>query len=82
MSTVYSSLQPTQLTPAVNLSRRMGCELFFKREDQQLGFSSHMRGIFNRLGQILLEDRWRGVVVSDIGILLSTLLWAVSHMVQ
>ncbi|KAM5503435.1 hypothetical protein McaMca56_001363 [Microsporum canis] len=45
----------------------MGCELFFKREDQQLGFSSHMRGIYNRLNQILLEDRWRGVVVSDIG---------------
>ncbi|KAK2873339.1 hypothetical protein FQN49_002435 [Arthroderma sp. PD_2] len=67
MSTVYNSLQKTQLTPAVDLSRRMGCKLFFKREDQQLGFSPHMRGIFNRLSQIPPEDRWRGVVVSDIG---------------
>ncbi|KAF4171233.1 hypothetical protein CNMCM8927_003017 [Aspergillus lentulus] len=67
ISSVYTDLQPTALSPAVHLSRRLGCRVFLKREDQQLGFGPHVRGVYNSISQISREDRWRGVVVSSLG---------------
>ncbi|KAJ6112195.1 hypothetical protein N7523_008256 [Penicillium sp. IBT 18751x] len=67
MSTVYDIVQKTELTPAVHLSRRTGCELLLKREDQQLGFSPHVRGAYNCLSHVPPEHRWRGIVIPCLG---------------
>lgn len=67
MSNVYDVVRKTELTPAVHLSRRAGCQLLLKREDQQLGFSPHVRGAYNCLSHVLPENRWRGIVIPSLG---------------
>jgi threonine dehydratase len=67
MSSVYDVVQQTELTPAVHLSRRAGCQVLLKREDQQLGFSSHVRGAYNCLSHVSPENRWRGIVIPCLG---------------
>jgi threonine dehydratase len=67
-SRVYEITQETPLTPAVNLSARLGARVVFKREDLQPVFSFKIRGAYNKMANIPEEDRWKGVVACSAGI--------------
>nr|WRH23594.1 L-serine dehydratase [Naematelia aurantialba] len=70
MSKVYSEplgLQETPLTLAVNLSARLGNEIWLKREDLQPVFSFKIRGAYNMMAHLNEEDRHRGVITCSAG---------------
>ena len=48
-SRVYELAQETPLTPAPLLSRRLGAQVFLKREDLQPVYSFKLRGAYNKL---------------------------------
>jgi threonine dehydratase len=58
---------PTPLTKAVNLSARLGCEIFIKREDLSPVFSFKMRGAANRIVRLSETERARGVIAASAG---------------
>jgi threonine dehydratase len=67
---VYSpplNLKETPLTLAVNLSGRLGCEVWLKREDLQPVFSFKIRGAYNLMASLTKEERWKGVVTCSAG---------------
>ena len=67
-SSVYSILpNGTPLTPAVNLSERLGNQILFKREDLTPVFSFKLRGAYNLMSKLTEEERWRGVVACSAG---------------
>ncbi|GAA5871559.1 hypothetical protein JCM16303_000792 [Sporobolomyces ruberrimus] len=68
-SSVYSILPSggTPLTPAVNLSTRLGNQILFKREDLTQVFSFKLRGAYNLMNRLTEEERWRGVVACSAG---------------
>lgn len=68
-SSVYSILPSggTPLTPAVNLSTRLGNQILFKREDLTPVFSFKLRGAYNLMNRLTEEERWRGVVACSAG---------------
>jgi threonine dehydratase len=57
----------TPLTPAVNLSNRLECNVLLKREDLQPVFSFKLRGAYNKMAHLPPKDRWRGVVACSAG---------------
>ncbi|GAA6022683.1 hypothetical protein JCM11491_000565 [Sporobolomyces phaffii] len=68
-SSVYSILPSggTPLTPAVNLSQRLGNQVLFKREDLTPVFSFKLRGAYNLMNRLTDDERWRGVVACSAG---------------
>jgi threonine dehydratase len=64
---VYATAIETPLDYAPRLSRRLGNEIFLKREDLQPIFSFKCRGAQNRLAQIPQVRLRRGVVCSSAG---------------
>jgi threonine dehydratase len=64
---VYETAVETRLDFAPRLSRRLGNEIFLKREDLQPIFSFKCRGAQNRLAQIPPERLRRGVICSSAG---------------
>ena len=66
-SRVYEVVDETPLTPAVNLSNRLECRVFLKREDLQPVFSFKLRGAYNKMAHLSEEQRWRGVVACSAG---------------
>ncbi|KAK4977481.1 hypothetical protein LTR28_006700 [Elasticomyces elasticus] len=66
-SRVYDVITETPLTPAVNLSNRLECEVLLKREDLQPVFSFKLRGAYNKMAHLTQEERWRGVVACSAG---------------
>lgn len=61
------NLKETPLTLAVNLSGRLGCEVWLKREDLQPVFSFKIRGAYNLMASLSKEERWKGVVTCSAG---------------
>ncbi|KAH8928294.1 threonine dehydratase I [Atractiella rhizophila] len=59
----------TPLTPAINLSKRLGCKVLLKRENLMGGiFSFKCRGAWNFMKNSLSEEeRWKGVVACSAG---------------
>ncbi|MCP2035620.1 threonine dehydratase [Planomicrobium sp. HSC-17F08] len=49
------------------LSARYGCNVFLKREDQQLVRSFKLRGAYNFISSMTMEERSRGVVCASAG---------------
>jgi threonine dehydratase len=49
------------------LSARYGCNVFLKREDQQIVRSFKLRGAYNFIRSMTLEERSRGVVCASAG---------------
>lgn len=78
-SSVYSILPSggTPLTPAVNLSTRLGNQILFKREDLTQVFSFKLRGAYNLMNRLTEEERWRGVVACSAGKILLSLFLSV-----
>jgi threonine dehydratase len=64
---VYDVAIETPLHKANNLSRRMGAEIWLKREDLQPVFSFKIRGAHNRLSALSEDDRARGVIAASAG---------------
>lgn len=66
-SKVYEVCQETSLTPAVNLSNRLECNVLLKREDEQPVFSFKLRGAYNKMAHLKSDESWRGVVCCSAG---------------
>jgi threonine dehydratase len=64
---VYDVAIESPLTRAALLSRRLGNQVFLKREDLQPVFSFKLRGAYNKLVHLDEETRRRGVVTASAG---------------
>ena len=64
---VYDVARETPLDPAPNLSQRLKNQIWLKREDLQPVFSFKLRGAYNRMVQLPVEDLQRGVIASSAG---------------
>jgi len=56
---------PLDLMPT--LSRRIGNRVLLKREDQQPVFSFKLRGAYNKMAQLSVAERARGVITASAG---------------
>ncbi|KAK5145471.1 threonine deaminase [Oleoguttula sp. CCFEE 6159] len=66
-SRVYEVVTETPLTPALNLSNRLECQVLLKREDLQPVFSFKLRGAYNKMAHLDSKERWKGVVACSAG---------------
>jgi threonine dehydratase len=66
-SKVYDLVKETPLVRAVNLSAKLGNEVWLKREDLHEVFSFKIRGAYNFMANLTEEERWRGVVTCSAG---------------
>ncbi|TDZ17911.1 Threonine dehydratase [Colletotrichum orbiculare MAFF 240422] len=66
-SRVYEACKLTPLQHAVNLSNRLECNVFLKREDQQPVFSFKLRGAYNKMAHLDPAVSWKGVVCCSAG---------------
>ena len=64
---VYDVAIETPLEVAKNLSRALGNQVWFKREDLQSVFSFKLRGAYNRVRLLSAEELSRGVVTASAG---------------
>jgi threonine dehydratase len=64
---VYDVAIESPLEPARRLSRRLGNQVFFKREDLQPVFSFKLRGAYNRISALDDETARRGVICASAG---------------
>ncbi|WVR03496.1 threonine ammonia-lyase, biosynthetic [Kwoniella sp. DSM 27419] len=70
MSKVYSAplnLQETPLTLAVNLSAKLGNEIWLKREDLHPVFSFKIRGAYNMMASLTEAEKKKGVITCSAG---------------
>ncbi|ESZ97277.1 threonine dehydratase [Sclerotinia borealis F-4128] len=66
-SRVYEVVTETPLTPAINLSNRLECNVLLKREDLQPVFSFKLRGAYNKMAHLDPKVSWKGVVACSAG---------------
>jgi threonine dehydratase len=66
-SRVYEAAIETPFEKATALSKRTGNHIFFKREDQQPVFSFKIRGAYNKIAHLNLEEQARGVITASAG---------------
>ncbi len=64
---VYDVAVESSLDPVPLLSTRLGNTLLLKREDMQSVFSFKLRGAYNKMAQLSLEERRRGVIAASAG---------------
>jgi len=64
---VYDVARESPLTQAHTLSKRLGNEVFLKREDLQPVFSFKLRGAYNKLVHMDRETLQRGVIAASAG---------------
>jgi threonine dehydratase len=64
---VYDVAIETPLERAPRLSRRLGLDVLFKREDLQPVFSFKVRGAYNRIAQLSEAEAARGVICASAG---------------
>jgi len=64
---VYDVASESPLTLAKGLSRRLGNQVFLKREDLQPVFSFKLRGAYNKLRHLPVESLKRGVIAASAG---------------
>ena len=64
---VYDVAIETPLEPAPRLSRRLGNQVWFKREDLQPVFSFKIRGAYNKIAQLSPIAAQRGVICASAG---------------
>lgn len=60
-------LKETPLTYAANLSKKLGCEIYLKREDLQPVFSFKIRGAYNMMASLTDEEKRKGVITCSAG---------------
>ena len=64
---VYDVADETPLEVALNLSTRLNNRLLLKREDMQSVFSFKLRGAYNKMAQLPLDQLSKGVIASSAG---------------
>lgn len=64
---VYDVAIETELKPAKSLSRRLGNQVFLKREDTQPVFSFKLRGAYNKMSKLTPAQLKRGVICASAG---------------
>ena len=64
---VYDVAHETPLELARSLSRRVGNQVFLKREDSQPVFSFKLRGAYNKMVHLSAEQLKRGVICASAG---------------
>ena len=64
---VYDVAIESPLTPARNLSKRLGNKILLKREDDQPVFSFKLRGAYNKMVHLPPEALERGVICASAG---------------
>lgn len=64
---VYDIAIETPLDDAPNLSKRLGINVLLKREDLQPVFSFKIRGAYNRISQLTMKQREKGVITASAG---------------
>lgn len=64
---VYDVAIESPLDYANNLSRRLGNDVYFKREDLQPVFSFKLRGAYNKMATLSVAQLKRGVVAASAG---------------
>ena len=64
---VYDVAKETPLDRAPRLSKRLGNNVFIKREDLQPVFSFKARGAYNKIASLSASERERGVIASSAG---------------
>jgi threonine dehydratase len=64
---VYDVAVESALDPAQILSRRLGNRVLLKREDQQPVFSFKLRGAYNKMANLSVAERARGVIAASAG---------------
>ncbi len=64
---VYDVAERTPLQRAPQLTERLGCEVWLKREDLQRTFSFKLRGAYNKISGLDAERRARGVIAASAG---------------
>ena len=60
-------VEETPLTHATNLSNRLECKVWLKREDLQPVFSFKLRGAYNKMAHLDPKVSWKGVVACSAG---------------
>lgn len=66
-SRVYEAAIETSLEKAELLSEKSGNTILLKREDQQPVFSFKLRGAYNKIAHLSVEDRAKGVLAASAG---------------
>jgi threonine dehydratase len=66
-SRVYDVVHETPLHYAAHLSKRLGNEVYFKREDLQPIFSFKLRGAYNCMAHLTPAEREKGVITASAG---------------
>ncbi len=66
-SRVYEAAVETTLDKAHALSLQTGNNILLKREDQQPVFSFKLRGAYNKLAHLTLEEKKKGVITASAG---------------
>src|SRR6218665_918955 len=64
---VYDVAIETPLTPAKNLSKRLGNKVLLKREDDQPVFSFKLRGAYNKMAHLSSAALAQGVICASAG---------------
>jgi threonine dehydratase len=64
---VYDVAVETPLDVAPTLSHRLGNRVLLKREDQQQVFSFKLRGAYNKMAQLSVAERAKGVIAASAG---------------
>ncbi|KAI6033160.1 tryptophan synthase beta subunit-like PLP-dependent enzyme [Pisolithus orientalis] len=64
---VYDIIKETPLVYAPNLSAKLGNQIWLKREDLQEVFSFKIRGAYNFMANMRVEERWKGVISCSAG---------------
>jgi threonine dehydratase len=65
--TIQHQILPTELSKSISASKLMGCEVFFKYENQQYTGSFKIRGALNKINSLSADEKKRGVVASSAG---------------
>ncbi|MEH6515508.1 MAG: threonine ammonia-lyase, biosynthetic [Halioglobus sp.] len=77
---VYDVARETPVDEAYLMSRRLGNQVWLKREDLQPIFSFKLRGAYNKMSKLTQEQRDRGVVAASAGNHAQGLAMAAQHM--
>lgn len=64
---VYDVAIESPLDEAPNLSRRLNCPVYLKREDLQPVFSFKLRGSYNKMKGLSVEQKKKGVIAASAG---------------
>ena len=79
-SRVYDVARETPLDEAPRLSGRLSCQVLLKREDLQPVFSFKLRGAYNKIAHLSLEERRRGVITASAGNHAQGVAYAARHL--